>query len=71
MLSDPWRLGLAGILFLSLLAHTYAITAPIDDHHGWRQSQTAMITRNLYREGFNLWSPKIDWEGKEIGRAHV
>lgn len=67
LFSDPWRLGLAGILFLSLLAHVYAITAPIDDHHGWRQSQTAMITRNLYREGFNLWWPKIDWEGNGPG----
>jgi len=67
LFSDPWRLGLAGILFLSLLAHVYAITAPIDDHHGWRQSQTAMITRNLYREDFNLWWPKIDWEGNGPG----
>jgi len=46
LFSVPWRLGLAGILFLGLLAHVYAITTPIDDHHGWRQSQTAMIARN-------------------------
>jgi hypothetical protein len=52
---------LLAILLLGVVLRLHHLTAPLADTHNWRQTQTAMITRNLYRDGFNLWSPHVDF----------
>ena len=51
---------LAIILFLGLLARLYKIDSPIADWHSWRQADTAAVTRNFIKEGFNPLLPKYD-----------
>lgn len=48
------------ILFLAFLVRLYKIDAPIADWHSWRQADTAAVTRNFVREGFNPFVPKFD-----------
>ncbi len=49
------------ILIVGVALRLQHLTAPLADAHSWRQTQTAMIARNLYRDGFNLWSPRVDF----------
>ena len=51
---------LAIIIFLGLLARLYKIDSPIADWHSWRQADTAAVTRNFIKEGFNPFVPKYD-----------
>ena len=53
------------ILILALSLRLYHVTYPYLDHHSWRQTQTAMIARNLYRNKFNIFQPYVDWGGGE------
>ncbi|MCL4415916.1 MAG: glycosyltransferase family 39 protein [Actinobacteria bacterium] len=48
------------ILFLGLLARLYKIDSPIADWHSWRQADTAAVTRNFVKSGFNPLIPKYD-----------
>ncbi len=52
---------LVAVLAIGVLLRLRHVTAPLFDHHSWRQTQTTMIARNLYREGFDLWSPRVDF----------
>ncbi len=56
---ECWLLIL--ILALGVILRVQHITDPLAEHHSWRQTQTAMIARNLHREGMNLWSPRVDF----------
>ena len=38
----------------------YKIDSPIADWHSWRQADTAAVTRNFIKEGFNPFYPKYD-----------
>src|SRR3989344_9629141 len=38
----------------------YQIDSPIADWHSWRQVDTAAVTRNFIKEGFNPLIPKFD-----------
>ncbi|MDO8638483.1 MAG: glycosyltransferase family 39 protein [Candidatus Daviesbacteria bacterium] len=51
---------LALILILGFAARLYKIDAPIADWHSWRQADTASVTRNFIKEGFNPFLPKYD-----------
>lgn len=51
---------LAIIIFLGFLARLYKIDSPIADWHSWRQADTAAVTRNFIKEGFNPLIPKYD-----------
>lgn len=48
------------ILLLALVARLYKIDAPVADWHSWRQADTAAVTRNFIKEGFNPFLPKYD-----------
>lgn len=48
------------ILFIAFLVRLYRIDAPIADWHSWRQVDTAAVTRNFIKEGFNPLIPKFD-----------
>ena len=48
------------ILVLAFLVRVYKIDSPIADWHSWRQADTAAVTRNFIKEGFNPFIPKYD-----------
>lgn len=48
------------ILFFGLLVRLYKIDSPIADWHSWRQADTAAVTRNFVKYGFNPLLPKYD-----------
>ncbi len=48
------------IIVLGLLVRLYKIDAPIADWHSWRQADTAAVTRNFIKMGFNPLFPKYD-----------
>jgi len=53
-------LWLAVILFFAFLIRLYKINNPLADHHSWRQTATAVVARNFYKDGFNFLRPQID-----------
>jgi hypothetical protein len=57
------RLILAFILVFGFCARAATFKSPILDHHSWRQADTAAISRNFYRERFNIFYPQVDWRG--------
>ena len=48
------------IIFFGLLVRLYKIDSPIADWHSWRQADTAAVTRNFIKSGFNPFFPKYD-----------
>lgn len=48
------------IIILSFLVRLYKINSPIADWHSWRQADTAAVTRNFIKEGFNPLLPRYD-----------
>lgn len=48
------------IILGGLLVRLYKIDSPIADWHSWRQADTAAVTRNFIKEGFNPFYPKYD-----------
>ncbi len=55
------------ILVVGLCLRLYHVTQPFLDHHSWRQTDTAAIARNFYRNGFNVLAPQVDWVGAGRG----
>lgn len=48
------------ILILAFFVRLYKIDSPIADWHSWRQADTAAVTRNFIKDGFNPFLPKGD-----------
>lgn len=48
------------IILVALLVRLYKIDSPIADWHSWRQADTAAVTRNFIKLGFNPLVPKYD-----------
>lgn len=48
------------IILLGFWVRLYKIDSPIADWHSWRQADTASVTRNFIKEGFNPFLPKYD-----------
>ena len=48
------------IILLGFWVRLYKIDSPIADWHSWRQADTAAVTRNFIKEGFNPLLPKYD-----------
>lgn len=48
------------IIILAFVTRLYKIDSPIADWHSWRQADTAAVTRNFIKEGFNPFLPKGD-----------
>lgn len=55
--------ALAAILVLGLALRLRGIHAPILDHPGWRQGDTAAIARNFATLDFNPFHPQTDYNG--------
>lgn len=51
---------LAIILLLAFFIRLYKIDSPIADWHSWRQADTASVTRNFIKLGFNPFYTKYD-----------
>jgi len=51
------------ILLLALCARTYHITYPLIDMHSFRQTQTAGLIRDFFRQGINLFYPTMNTLG--------
>ncbi len=47
------------ILLLAAVARTYHITYPLNDMHSFRQTQTAGLIRDYYRQGIDLFYPTL------------
>jgi len=54
------KLWLALIFALALLLRLYKIDNPIADWHSWRQADTAAVSRNFLKYGFNPLYPRFD-----------
>ncbi len=48
------------IIIGGLLVRLYKIDSPIADWHSWRQADTAAVTRNFIKDGFNPFFPHYD-----------
>lgn len=48
------------IFILAFIPRLYRLEAPLADWHSWRQADTAAVTRNFIKEGFNPFYPKFD-----------
>jgi len=48
------------ILLLALGLRLYRINSPIADWHSWRQADTAAVSRNFIKRGFDLLYPRFD-----------
>ncbi|MDD5147109.1 MAG: glycosyltransferase family 39 protein [Candidatus Daviesbacteria bacterium] len=48
------------IIAFGFLVRLYKLDSPIADWHSWRQADTAAVTRNFIKLGFNPFFPKYD-----------
>lgn len=48
------------ILVLGLILRLYRINIPLADWHSWRQADTAAVSRNFVKSGFDLMLPRFD-----------
>lgn len=48
------------IIIVGFTVRLYRIDNPVADWHSWRQADTAAVSRNFYKEGFNPFFPKGD-----------
>mgnify|MGYP006283069463 CR=1 FL=1 len=55
------------IIIFFLLRLTGILNPPLEIGHNWRQSLTAMIARNFYEHGLDLFHPVVDMAGEKSG----
>lgn len=48
------------IILLGFILRLYKLDSPIADMHSWRQADTAAVTRNFIKLGFNPFLPRYD-----------
>jgi len=51
---------LAIVLMVAFLVRLYKLDVPLADLHSWRQADTAAVSRNFVRSGFDLLHPRYD-----------
>jgi 4-amino-4-deoxy-L-arabinose transferase-like glycosyltransferase len=51
------------ILLVALVLRLYRIDQPLIDAFSWRQTSTAMMAENLYRQNWNILYPEVNWSG--------
>lgn len=63
------RFALTTIFVVALLVRLPDVWRPVDGtvRDSWREVDVAAIARNFYREGMNLFYPRIDWRGDGPG----
>jgi 4-amino-4-deoxy-L-arabinose transferase-like glycosyltransferase len=54
------KIFLVGIIILAFLIRLYRINFPLADWHSWRQADTAAVSRNFVKYGFDLLHPRFD-----------
>lgn len=59
VLLNPW-VALIIILIASFWIRQYRINIPLGDWHSWRQVDTAAVSRNFVKEGFDFLHPRYD-----------
>jgi hypothetical protein len=62
MRKQRW-LPISVILLVAFLLRIYQINQPYIDAFSWRQSSTAMMAENFYRENGNILYPEVNWTG--------
>jgi hypothetical protein len=58
-----WHAALGAVLLLALVLRLKGIHAPLLDHPGWRQGDTAAIARNFATLDANPFHPQADYDG--------
>lgn len=53
-------LTILSLLILAFAFRLYKIDRPLADWHSWRQADTAAVSRNFVKDGWNLFIPKFD-----------
>jgi hypothetical protein len=56
--TPPW-IWLGLIILVALVLRIYHVSYPLNDLHAFRQTQTAGLIRDFYRDGINLLYPRI------------
>ena len=51
------------ILLFTVMIRLYGITNPLNDYIAWRQTETAAIAANYYKDHLPFLYPEIDWAG--------
>jgi len=59
--------GLVAVLSIGIAIRLIHISQPFVDAWSSRQADVAMIARNFYRHGFNIFYPQVDWAGTSPG----
>lgn len=54
------KICLALIILLAFSLRLYRLNAPLADWHSWRQADTAAVSRNFVKSGFDLLHPRFD-----------
>jgi 4-amino-4-deoxy-L-arabinose transferase-like glycosyltransferase len=67
------RTLLVAVFLLGAGVRAVDLWRPVDGRvrEGWRECDVAGIARNFYREGMNIWYPRIDWRGTGPGYAEM
>lgn len=63
ILTGRKRLIFAFIVVTGILFRLYGINAPLLDSHQLRQTQTAMMARNIYYDNMNIFKTQLDFVG--------
>jgi 4-amino-4-deoxy-L-arabinose transferase-like glycosyltransferase len=56
---NEW-LFLAVLTIFAFLVRLYQIDAPLADWHSWRQADTAAVSRNFIKNGYDVFHPRFD-----------
>lgn len=59
------------ILVFALAMRLVHLNSPPIGVHQWRQTQTAMISRNFHEKGYKFFYPQINWVGDGEGYAET
>lgn len=54
------KLPILIILLLALVLRLYRVNFPLADWHSWRQADTAAVSRNFVKRGFDFLRPRFD-----------
>lgn len=67
--SSGFRKAIIALFLLAACVRAIDVWRPVDGtvRQAWRETDTAAIARNFYREDMNLLLPRIDWRGDGPG----
>src|SRR5215813_2826412 len=51
------------VMAVAAILRVYLLRQPFIDAFSWRQSSTAMIADNYYRNNWNIFYPEVNWSG--------